>query len=165
MLGLPYPGGPEIEKQARTGNPEAFQFPRSMPGDLNFSFSGLKTAVRYALPKISNLPKRLPDICASFQKAVTDVLVSKSLRAAKECGCNIITLSGGVSCNEALRSVLRDKCMSEGLRFLTCPPGLSTDNAALIACAALLKLRGGATGSMSEDIDPNFSLCQQDSIL
>ena len=165
MLGLPYPGGPEIEKQAQTGNPEAFQFPRSMPGNLNFSFSGLKTAVRYALPKISNLTTRLPDICASFQKAVTDVLVSKSLRAAKECGCNMITLSGGVSCNEALRSALRDKCMSEGLRFLTCPPDLSTDNAAMIAFAALLKFRSGATGSMSEDIDPNFSLCQQDSIL
>ncbi len=159
MLGLPYPGGPEIEKQARKGNPEAFQFPRSMPGELNFSFSGLKTAVRYTLPKIDDLTARAPDICASFQKAVTDVLVSKSLRAAHECGCNIITLSGGVSCNKAIRSALNDKCMAEGLHFLACPPGLSTDNAAMIAFAALLKIRNGATGSMSEDIDPNFSLC------
>ncbi|MBG69249.1 MAG: tRNA (adenosine(37)-N6)-threonylcarbamoyltransferase complex transferase subunit TsaD [Roseibacillus sp.] len=163
MLGLPYPGGPEIEKQARAGDPEAFQFPRSMPGDLNFSFSGLKTAVRYTLPKVSNLTTRLPDICASFQKAVTDVLVSKSLRAAKEHGCNTITLSGGVSCNEFIRSALRDGCLSDGLRFLPCPSRLSTDNAAMIAFAALLKLQSGANGSLSEDIDPNLSLCRQDS--
>ena len=163
MLGLPYPGGPEIEEQARSGNPDAYKFPRSMPGELNFSFSGLKTAVRYALPKIEDINMRIPDICASFQEAVIDVLVSKSLQAATERGCGIIALSGGVSCNKALRSRLHGKCSDMGLRLLASPPSLSTDNAAMIAFAALIRLRTGATGATEEDISPNLSLCSQES--
>ena len=86
LLGLPYPGGPNVNRLAREGDPKKFDFPRSMidSGDFAFSFSGLKTAVRYLLPKLETLP--LPDLCASFQEAVIDVLVSKTLAAAKETG-------------------------------------------------------------------------------
>ena len=161
MLSLPYPGGPEIERKAIGGGSEAYHFPRSMPGELNFSFSGLKTAVRYTLSGIDNIDAKLPDICASFQKAVVDVLTSKSLLAARKHGCSLITLSGGVSCNKALRVSLEGRCRDEGFRFLACPSSLSTDNAAMISFAALLKIRAGATSSLDEDIDPNLSLCIQ----
>ena len=159
LLGLSYPGGPEIENHARGGNPRAYQFPRSMPRELDFSFSGLKTAVRYTLPKVENLKDELPHLCASFQQAVIDVLVDKSLRAAHETGCKLITLSGGVSCNSALRSVLAAACGENGFEFLACPPCFSTDNAAMIAFAGLMNLQVGRHGNFSEDIDPNLPLC------
>src|SRR6476661_310289 len=120
LLGLGYPGGPEIEMRAQTGNAKEFDLPRSMlnSGDLNFSFSGLKTAVRYLLPKIvipseSASPARddvLADLCASFQQAVIDVLREKSLRALRQSKSRTLTLSGGVSCNCALREDLRAMC-------------------------------------------------------
>ena len=163
MLGLPYPGGPEIEKQALSGNPAAYQFPRSMPGDLNFSFSGLKTAVRYTLEKVEDHGQATPDLCASFQQAVIDVLVSKTLQATHESGCNLVTLSGGVSCNQAIRSALSGACRENGFDFLACPPRFSTDNAAMIAFAGLLKLQAGYLGNLTDDIDPNLSLYQEQS--
>src|SRR4029077_8389322 len=129
MLGLGYPGGPEIEKHARHGNPERFDFPRSMLDSENFSFSGLKTAVRYLLPKIvgrfcetpnderrlTQTPyklaeKDLADLCASFQQAIVDVLIRKTIAAAKKCHVDIVTVSGGVSCNEELRTQLGEAC-------------------------------------------------------
>ena len=161
LLGLPYPGGPEIEKQAKHGSPTAYEFPRSMPRELDFSFSGLKTAVRYTLPGVENLKDEIPDLCASFQQAVIDVLVGKSLRAAHETGCNLITLSGGVSCNGPLRSALAAACRENGFEFLACPPRFSTDNAAMIAFAGLMNLQEGRHGSFSEDIDPNLPLCKK----
>ena len=161
LLGLPYPGGPEIEKQAKHGSPTAYEFPRSMPRELDFSFSGLKTAVRYTLPGIENLKDEIPNLCASFQQAVIDVLVGKSLRAAHETGCNLITLSGGVSCNGSLRSALAAACRENGFEFLACPPRFSTDNAAMIAFAGLMNLQEGRHGSFSEDIDPNLPLCEK----
>ena len=161
LLGLPYPGGPEIEKQAKHGSPTAYEFPRSMPRELDFSFSGLKTAVLYTLPGVENLKDEIPDLCASFQQAVIDVLVDKSLRAAHETGCNLITLSGGVSCNGPLRSALAAACRENGFEFLACPPRFSTDNAAMIAFAGLMNLEEGRHGSFSEDIDPNLPLCEK----
>ena len=161
LLGLPYPGGPEIEKQAKHGSPTAYEFPRSMPRELDFSFSGLKTAVRYTLPKVQNLEDELPNLCASFQQAVIDVLVGKSLRAAHETGCTLITLSGGVSCNDSLRSALAAACRENGFEFLACPPRFSTDNAAMIAFAGLMNLPAGRHGDFSEDIDPNLALCEK----
>ncbi len=161
LLGLPYPGGPEIEKQAKHGSPTAYEFPRSMPRELDFSFSGLKTAVRYTLPGIENLKDEIPDLCASFQQAVIDVLVGKSLRAAHETGCTLITLSGGVSCNDSLRSALAAACRENGFEFLACPPRFSTDNAAMIAFAGLMNLPAGRHGDFSEDIDPNLALCEK----
>ena len=161
LLGLPYPGGPEIETHAKHGSPTAYEFPRSMPRELDFSFSGLKTAVRYTLPGIENLKDEIPNLCASFQQAVIDVLVGKSLRAAHETGCNLITLSGGVSCNGPLRSALAAACRENGFEFLACPPRFSTDNAAMIAFAGLMNLQEGRHGSFSEDIDPNLPLCEK----
>lgn len=162
LLGLPYPGGPEIEKLARLGNPAAFDFPRSMPRVLDFSFSGLKTAVRYRLAEIDHLDARLPDVCASFQQAVIDVLVAKSLRAARQSRCNLLTLSGGVSCNQALRAALASACREADLEFLACSPRFSTDNAAMIGFAALMKLAQGERSSLHEDIDPNLALVAGD---
>jgi N6-L-threonylcarbamoyladenine synthase len=107
LLGLPYPGGPNVDRMAKQGNPARFDFPRSMldSGDFSFSFSGLKTSVRYLLPKLAEIP--LPDVCASFQEAVVDVLVEKTLRAARSTRQRVVALSGGVSCNSRLREKMR----------------------------------------------------------
>lgn len=165
MLGLPYPGGPEIEKVALGGNKQAFAFPRSMmkePG-FDFSFSGLKTAVLYTLSESdpvhgTPLPTELPDLCASFQEAVIDVLVTKTLRAAHHAGRKTIALSGGVSLNKALRSAFESACRREGIILATAAPGLCTDNAAMIAFAALLRAFDGHASPLDADIDPNLPL-------
>src|ERR1051325_2071941 len=110
MLGLRYPGGPEIEGRAISGNATRFDFPRSMldSGDHNFSFSGLKTAVRYQLAKHNSISEETRnDFCASFQCAVIEVLVKKTINAARNSGAKLITVSGGVSCNRALRAELQ----------------------------------------------------------
>jgi N6-L-threonylcarbamoyladenine synthase len=164
MLGLGYPGGPEIEKHARGGDPNRFDLPRSMLGSENFSFSGLKTAVRYLLPKIRerrpyNLDERmLSDLCASFQQAVIDVLVTKTIAAAQKYRVDLITVSGGVSCNQELRRQLREACSRKGFEFKSAEPWLCTDNAAMIAFAALLRLQAGFQSKISEEIDPNLAL-------
>ncbi|PYI92629.1 MAG: tRNA (adenosine(37)-N6)-threonylcarbamoyltransferase complex transferase subunit TsaD [Verrucomicrobia bacterium] len=163
LLGLGYPGGPEIEKRAVAGNAARFDFPRSMldSGDHNFSFSGLKTAVRYRLADFQNeqaTPGLVSDMCASFQRAVIEVLVKKTLRAAKECGATLVTMSGGVSCNQALRKEMAERCRAAGTRLLTAPPRLCTDNAAMIAFAATLRFQAGFRSQVSEEIDPNLAL-------
>jgi N6-L-threonylcarbamoyladenine synthase len=158
MLGLGYPGGPEIERNALNGNSARFDFPRSMldSGDHNFSFSGLKTAVRYLLPKISAADR--DDVCASFQRAVVEVLATKTTRAAKGFSRKLVTVSGGVSCNGALRRALSDACETSRLQLRTAASQLCTDNAAMIAFAAMLRLSSGRTSAVSEEIDPNLAL-------
>ena len=183
MLGLGYPGGPEIEKHARGGDPKRFDFPRSMLGSENFSFSGLKTAVRYLLPKIDVIPSEakrsrgtprndggsgasgsldfarddvLRDLCASFQQAIIDVLVTKTIATAQKCRVDLVTISGGVSCNQELRRQMRDASSRNGIDFKTAEPWLCTDNAAMIAFAALLRLRAGFESQVTEEIDPNL---------
>ena len=168
MLGLGYPGGPEIEKRARGGDPNRFDLPRSMPDSENFSFSGLKTAVRYLLPKIeerrlTQTPYRLDagvlaDLCASFQQAVIDVLVSKVIVAAKKYHVDLVALSGGVSCNQELRRQLHEACSRKGFEFKSAELWLCTDNAAMIAFAALLRLQAGFKSKVTEEIDPNLAL-------
>ena len=162
LLGLGYPGGPEIERRARNGNAARFDFPRSMldSRDHNFSFSGLKTAVRYRLAefKDSTPPQLIDDMSASFQAAVIEVLVKKTLRAAQERGAKLVTMSGGVSCNQALRQEMAERCEGAGLRLLTAPPRLCTDNAAMIAFAAALRFRAGHKSEVSQEIDPNLAL-------
>ncbi len=164
LLGLGYPGGPEIEKHARNGDAARFDFPRSMPDSENFSFSGLKTAVRYLLPKIvgrrssppssaANMaaqPELLRDLCASFQQAIVDVLVRKTIAAAQKHNVVLVTISGGVSCNEELRRQLRDACEQEGFEFKSAEPWLCTDNAAMIAFAAMLKLESGFASNVAK---------------
>jgi N6-L-threonylcarbamoyladenine synthase len=163
LLGLGYPGGPEIERRAKTGDGARFDFPRSMldSRDHNFSFSGLKTAVRYRLADFQEEEAKdqlVNDFAASFQRAVVEVLVKKTVRAAKECGATLVTMSGGVSCNQALRTELAEHCGKAGLRLLTAVPRLCTDNAAMIAFAAALKFRAGHHSEVSEEIDPNLAL-------
>jgi N6-L-threonylcarbamoyladenine synthase len=161
LLGLGYPGGPEIEKRAAEGNANRFDFPRSMldSGDHNFSFSGLKTAVRYRLAEFPARTEQLiDDMCASFQRAVIEVLTKKTMRAAKECDATLVTMSGGVSCNQALRKELGERCNAAGLHLLIAPPQLCTDNAAMIAFAASLRFRAGDRSEVSEEIDPNLAL-------
>jgi N6-L-threonylcarbamoyladenine synthase len=160
MIGLGYPGGPEIEKRAQAGDAHRFDFPRSMPGSENFSFSGLKTAVRYLLPKIgfSQDDKVLNDLCASFQQAIIDVLVSKTIIAAQKYGVERVTISGGVSCNRELRRQLQEACRRNGFGCKTAEPWLCTDNAAMIAFAALLRLHAGFQSQVTEEIDPNLAL-------
>ncbi len=163
LLGLGYPGGPEVERRAASGRPTRFDFPRSMldSRDHNFSFSGLKTAVRYRLAdfeKERGMPELVNDMCASFQRAVVEVLVKKTLRAARECGAALVTTSGGVSCNQALRAEMAEQCGNAGLRLLTAPPRLCTDNAAMIAFAAALRFKAGHRSAVAEEIDPNLAL-------
>jgi N6-L-threonylcarbamoyladenine synthase len=158
LLGLPYPGGPNVNRIARDGNPAAIDFPRSMlhSDDFNFSFSGLKTSVRYLLPKLSEVP--MADVCASFQEAVVDVLVAKSVRAAKELGRPALAVSGGVSCNTRLREKLTATCAKAGLELLIAEPSLCTDNAGMIAYVASLRAGLGERSPLTADIDPNLKL-------
>lgn len=158
MLGLPYPGGPEIEKVAKEGDPNAYSFPRSMMqgGELDFSFSGLKTAVLYTLQKHPDA--EIPDIAASFQTAVIEVLVEKTIRATKLARADLIGLSGGVSLNKAVRSAFEARCNEEGLSLIIAESALCTDNAAMIAFAGLLRFFAGKTDNLSGDINPNLSL-------
>jgi N6-L-threonylcarbamoyladenine synthase len=171
MIGLGYPGGPEIEKHAHEGDPTRFDFPRSMLGSENFSFSGLKTAVRYLLPKIRpgeqrrltqtpyNLDEQtLRDLCASFQQAIIDVLVTKTIAAAQKYHVDLVTISGGVSCNQELRRQMREATSRKGIEFKSADTWLCTDNAAMVALAALLRLRGGFESRVTEEIDPNLKV-------
>jgi N6-L-threonylcarbamoyladenine synthase len=158
LLRLPYPGGPEIDQLAVAGDSKRFDLPRGMlkSGDFNFSFSGLKTAVRYLLPKLEGDYRA--DLCASFQEAVVDVLVNKTVGAAKHCGVDLITVSGGVSANSRLRSKMTKAASSVGMQLKLTPPSLSTDNAAMIAYAGLERFLNGMHSDITEDADPNLKL-------
>lgn len=160
MLSLPYPGGPEIEKHAREGNPKAFSFPRAVLKDapFNFSFSGLKTAVLYQLQKLEDPKYHLADICASFQAAVIDALIKKTIKAAKKYGHDLITLSGGVACNRTLQEALTRAAKNAGMTVQPTPPALTTDNAGMIAFAALLASENRPADQLEIGIDPNLAL-------
>lgn len=145
MLGLGYPGGPIIDKCSREGNPQAIPFPRPNlgKGSLDFSFSGLKTAVAVYLKK--ERLAAVPHVAASFQQAVVDVLVAKTFEAARQTGINSIIVVGGVACNSLLRKELGTKAQEANIAIYYPSPYLCTDNAAMIACAAyyLFGLQGG----------------------
>jgi len=156
ILKLPYPGGPSIEKAAKKGNPKAIDFPRSMlgPDSLDFSFSGIKTAVLYYCrgqdmkgeDKVDSMSQQeIADIAASFQAAVIDVLVKKTQRAADKIGAKTILLGGGVAANSTLRQVLEEFCNSTsgGRKFLAAPKQYCTDNAVMVASLAYHKFRAG----------------------
>jgi N6-L-threonylcarbamoyladenine synthase len=161
LLGLPYPGGPEIDRRARAGDAARFPLPRSMidSGDAAFSFSGLKTAVRYLLPKVDlGEPQTVADLCASFQEAVVDVLVAKTLAAARECRRKLVTVSGGVSCNSRLRERFGKACAAGGIELRLAQPALCTDNAAMIAFVAAERLARGEDSPLGAEISPNLPL-------
>src|SRR6516162_5450082 len=158
LLGLLYPGGPEIDRLAKHGDPNRFDLPRSMlgSGDFNFSFSGLKTAVRYLVPKLKG--DFLADLCASFQEAVVDVLVRKTIRAVTACGTNVVSVSGGVSCNSRLRLKIAIASQDAGVELKLADTSLCTDNAAMIAYTAAERFLRGYRSDFGEDADPNLSL-------
>ncbi len=158
LLGLPYPAGPHVDRLAVDGDRARYDFPRSMmdSGDFSFSFSGLKTSVRYLLPKLKEY--RVEDLCASFQEAIVDVLVSKTLKAVASTGHECVAISGGVSCNTRLRERFQAECGALGLEVLFAEPQLCTDNAAMIGLVAALKLARGELSPMTTDIDPNLRL-------
>jgi len=164
LIGLAYPAGPEVDRLAAQGNPRAWNFPRPMlhdPGD-DFSFSGLKTSVRYFLeknPAVLDDPAKLRDLCASAQAAIIDVLAAKTLRAALRLGVRCVTVSGGVACNSALRRQLASDCQRHQLELRLSEGKLSTDNAAMIAILAERKfLAGFPAGSLDAEIEPSWAM-------
>lgn len=163
LLGLPYPGGPEIERTAKAGNPRAFPFPRGLleRGSLEFSFSGLKTSLLYLLQGMSpeTRQERLPDLCAAYQAAILDVLVAKTVEATRQTRRKLVAVSGGVSCNQALRARLSTAAEENGFDLLLAPAGLCTDNAAMVAFVGILKLVHGAIPTpFQSDVDPNLAV-------
>ncbi len=138
VMGLPYPGGPEIDRLAREGDPAAIDFPRALAqeGNYEFSFSGLKSAVLNYInsEKMKGHALHKADIAASFQSAVVEVLVYKAFEAIREAGRDTLVLAGGVAANRSLERRLRETAEAEGIRYLYPPARLCTDNAAMIAC-------------------------------
>ena len=165
LMGLPYPGGPELDRLAEQGNPDAYSFPKPLIHDESddFSFSGLKTAVRYFIrdhPGLLDHPESLYDVCASVRAAIVKVLVVKTVRAAKRLNVPCVTASGGVTCNLELRRQLFDACERAGLRLRLADKELCTDNAAMIAVLAERKIMHGfeAVSSLDEDILPGWRI-------
>lgn len=140
MIGLPYPGGVEIDRLAKAGDPAAIDFPRPMwtRKNLDFSFSGLKTAVLQHLEEhgVPDDEQGLADLCASFQQAVVDVLVMKVMAASHQHDIPRVVMSGGVACNSRLRQAMRDAGEQEGVEIFIAPPALCTDNAAMLGAVA-----------------------------
>lgn len=162
ILDLGYPGGPIVEKTAQTGNPDAIDFPRALmeQGNLDFSFSGLKTSVLYYVQKKQQQGEdfSIPDVAASFQKAVVDVLVKKTFRALEHTACNNLILAGGVIRNSALRNAFEEECRKENIHLAIPSPILCTDNAGMIARAGHMRLQRGETSTFDLDVVPNLSL-------
>ncbi len=164
LIGLPYPAGPEIDRLAEAGNPRAYDFPRPMLDDPNddFSFSGLKTSVRYFLrdhPDLLADAQRVRDLCASVQAAIVDVLVAKTIRAARRLKVRCVTASGGVTCNRALRQRLATACERDRFSLWLAEQTFCTDNAAMIGILAERKLRlRQEETSLDGDILPDWTL-------
>ncbi len=164
ILGLGFPGGPAVEREAAAGDPTAFRFPRSFLNEerLDFSFSGLKTAVlRYVRQKTAErslTEQEVADICASFQRVVVTTLVERTFDAARRWQAKSVGVAGGVSANSRLRADMRGR--GERREIPTFVPGLAltTDNAAMIAAAGLRKLRAGITAAMDLNADASLAL-------
>jgi N6-L-threonylcarbamoyladenine synthase len=150
LLGLGYPGGPAIEREARGGDAYAIPFPRAVfsDGSPDFSFSGLKTAVVHYLKTLRPAApapgsQQVRDICASFQQAVVDMLVERVMQATRDLAVRVAVVAGGVACNGALRQALMAEAEAEGIHLFAPSPSLFTDNAAMIAAAGTVRLRRG----------------------
>jgi len=161
-LGLGYPGGPQIQKAALTGNPQAYEFPRAMleRGSLDFSFSGMKSAVLNTLnsARMKGETLSVPDLAASFQEAVVDVLVRKALLALKRTGAKTLVLAGGVAANTLLRERLTEERLTRDIRFVYPPPILCTDNGAMIATAGYYHYLAGDFASWNLNAIPGLNL-------
>ncbi len=162
MMYLSYPGGPAIDRLARQGNQEYVSFPRAKfkDGSLDFSYSGLKTAVLYHLQKLSPEERELhkADIAASFQTAAVEILVENSMKALEQFQINQLALAGGVACNSLLRKRMQEECRKRKYRLFFPPPDLCTDNAAMIARAGLFYLERGTRSDFSLSPKPSLSL-------
>jgi N6-L-threonylcarbamoyladenine synthase len=162
FFALGFPGGPVIDKLAKQGNRKAYKFPRPMlrSKSYDFSFSGLKTYVinSFKEPVVRNEALPLADIAASFQEAVVDVLVTKTIHAAEERGVSIISVTGGVSANSRLREAFNDTCKQKGLVVYFPSLALCTDNAAMIAAAGYARLKNGEVSDLNLDVLPNAPL-------
>jgi N6-L-threonylcarbamoyladenine synthase len=157
FLGLGYPGGPAIDRLAREGDPEAVRFPRPMHADgLDFSFSGLKTAVVQYVRKHPETD--VADIAASFQAAIVDVLVDKLLAAARETGIDTIVAGGGVAANSALRERLLDVAVAGDVQLVLPSVALCTDNAAMVAAVAAYRLAADGPTPLTAPVVPNLRL-------
>ncbi|MCR4432533.1 MAG: tRNA (adenosine(37)-N6)-threonylcarbamoyltransferase complex transferase subunit TsaD [Caldiserica bacterium] len=161
FLGLPYPGGPQIDLLARRGDQNYHRFPvAEMDNPLDFSFSGLKTAVIYFVEELKRRGESVPieNICASFQEAVVNSLISKTKRAIKQGSYKRVIVSGGVAANSRLREKLKELALKLNVELYIPSPGLCTDNALMIARAGFALFKKGLTLSLKEDVDPNLSL-------
>jgi N6-L-threonylcarbamoyladenine synthase len=149
LIGLPYPGGPSIDRAARAGDPTAIAFPRPLSGpndpELGFSFSGLKTAVARYVEK--NPDADVDDVAASFQEAVADVLTAKAMRACRQQDVDTLVIVGGVAANSRLRALAEERCAAAGIELRIPPMRLCTDNGAMIAAIGDLLVRDGAKPS------------------
>jgi N6-L-threonylcarbamoyladenine synthase len=152
LIGLPYPGGPSIDEAARTGDPAAIRFPRGLTGrhdpELAFSFSGLKTAVARYVEQHPDA--HVPDVAASFQEAVADVLTAKALRACQLQDVDTLVIVGGVAANSRLRALAQERCAAAGVELRVPPMRLCTDNGAMIAAIGDLLVQDGARPSPRE---------------
>ena len=162
VMGLPYPGGPEIDKLAAAGDEDAVDFPRALreKGNYEFSFSGLKSAVLNYLNemKMKNMEVNRADVAASFQKAVIEVLVQKSLEALSETNLDTLVLAGGVAANSALERRLREASAEHGIHFYYPDKILCTDNAAMIACRGYYQSRAGLFSDLRLNAVPGLLL-------
>lgn len=162
LLGLGYPGGAKIDRLSDDGDPSAIRFPRPMEksADYDFSFSGLKTAVSLHWRALSEFERRetVADVAASFQEAAVDILVSKTIRAARELGVSLITLSGGVAANRRLREAFFDELSQMNVALHAPEAKLCTDNAAMIAAAGHFQFLRQGPSSLSEDAEPSLRL-------
>ncbi len=164
-IGLGYPGGPKIEKVAKEGNPEAIDFPRGKVADgvYDFSFSGLKSAVLNYLNgcRMKEIEINQADVAASFQKAVTDVLVEHAMHAIDEYKLDKFAIAGGVASNQTLRQALQEACEKKGVQFYHPSPILCTDNAAMIGAAAYYDFLAGKRAGLDLNAIPNLKLGEQ----
>lgn len=161
-VGLGYPGGPKVDRAAKDGNPEAVHFPRAKVegAPYDFSFSGLKSAVLNYINHANMMGETIsvPDLAASFQHAVVDVLVSHTVEAAKELGFDKVAIAGGVASNSALRAGMKKACKEAGLDFYYPSPIFCTDNAAMIGTAAYYEYINGARSGWDLNAVPNLKL-------
>ncbi len=162
VLGLGYPGGPLIDEIAKQGNPKAVSFKRVFleKGSLDFSFSGTKTGVLNYVhsEKQAGREIHVPDVAASFQQSILDVIVAKATGAAVERNQDKIAMAGGVACNSRLREMMESACKKKGIRLYYPSPILCTDNAAMIGCAAYYKYKAGYTDGLDLDAIPHLPL-------
>lgn len=165
VMGLPYPGGPQIDKLARIGNPDAIVFPRALneKGSFEFSFSGLKSAVLNYINSAKQKSEEInqADVAASFQKAVVDVLTSKAIQAVQEVGADTLVLAGGVAANSTLEEKLSESAKKNGIKFYYPHMILCTDNAAMIGCRAYYQSKVSKYADLYLNAVPNLRLSDQ----